>query len=1172
MDDLDGLTVYSATDLVGYLACEHLTTLDRATLAGMLTAEERVDEELQVLRDRGEEHELRFLEHLKSRGWEVRNGRHPKVEGDSRSRRERLEADAELTKQLMRDGVDVIFQAALFDGRWRGYADFLLRKTGPSDLGAHHYEVADTKLARRTKGGALLQMCVYSELVAGIQGRMPAEMHVALGGSGNRIDTHRLDDYLAYFHSVKDRFEAAVAPDQPLPYPLTLPPEPVAHCEVCRWAPVCTTLRKDADHLSLVAGLRSDQARRLRLAGVETRTALGELREPLPEIADMAATTVSGLHQQARLQLAAEHVDPPPYEFLGVEPDRGLAALPPPSWGDLFFDIEGDPFAELDGLEYLFGVWDPHAAAGGAPPFHAWWAHSRAEEKVAFEGFVDFVMARWRTDPDMHVYHYAAYERGRMGMLSTRHATREAEVDQMLRSELFVDLYKVVRQGLRIGVDSYSIKKLEPLYALHRDAPLKDAGSSVVAYEKYIRSVSVGSPDAAILEGIRLYNEDDCRSNLALRDWLEARRREHAERTGAPVPRLGEAEGEEKKESRPSERDERIARLVERLLEDVPDDIDVRAAEPATRVKWLLAHLLEWHRREEKVEWWAFYDRCGRSDEELATADEEAIGQLTWIAEAEQVKQSVVHRYRFDPEQTYRLKVGDKPFNPRTGREAGEIVALDALAGTLDLKWGRRNPRPHPTSLIPPKPFTADAQKAALERLGDWVVEHGTDGAAPWTAALDFLRGAPPRAGQAPGDRIVPEDVAVAEPALRAVLALDESVLPVQGPPGSGKTFLGAEMILALLREGRRVGITAFTHRALTNLLDEVLEHAAARGEVVRAVRKRESKETVQETWLYDSCTDNDEVAFGLANGTYQLAAGTGFMWARPEFTQGVDTLFVDEAGQMSLANVMAVAGAARNIVLLGDPQQLSQVRKGAHPDGVDVSSLEHVLGGTAVIDPTRGIFLPVTYRLHPDVNVFTSEIFYARQLQSGPDAGRQSIHTAGWLSGTGLRWRPVVHAGNRNSSDEEADAVADAYRELLGGMWTDDRGQQHPIGPSQVLVVAPYNAHVELLTERLQAIARSDGTPGQLEIGTVDKIQGQQAAAVIYSLATSSQEEMPRTMEFLFSLNRLNVATSRGRCVAVVIGSPDLLRVRAHTPEQMRLANALCRFVELARDQAVVR
>ena len=573
MQDLDGTTVYSATDLVGFLACEHLTTLDRVALTGAISAEDRVDEELEVLRERGEEHERRYLADLESRGHTVVEGRHPRRDGD-RNDRAQLEADAELTRDLMRRGADVIYQATLFDGTWRGYADFLLRTDGPSRLGAHHYEVADTKLARRVKGGALLQMCVYSDLVAAIQGVMPTQMHVVLGGSAYQEDSHRLDDYLAYYRSVKRRFLEAVAAGDPV-FPLPETPEPVRHCEVCRWQPTCDGWRLAADHLSQVASLRTDQARRLRGGGIETMTALATLVPPLPEVQDLADTTLAGLHQQARLQHASRGRSAPMFEFLPVEPNRGLCALPEPNRGDLFFDIEGDPFAELDGLEYLFGVWDPSNAT---EPFLAFWGHTRAEEKVAFEAFIDFVMARWQAHPDMHVYHYAAYERGRMGTLSTRHATREAEVDRMLTAELFVDLYKVVRQSMRIGLDSYSIKRLEPLYALDREAPLKDAGSSIVAYERYIRSVSAGKPDTGILEEIRLYNQDDCRSNAELRDWLESQRTALAAQLG--MTDLDRRTPPESKERPSSQRDERVANLARQLLADLPTDPEQRKQRP----------------------------------------------------------------------------------------------------------------------------------------------------------------------------------------------------------------------------------------------------------------------------------------------------------------------------------------------------------------------------------------------------------------------------------------------------------------------------------------------------------------------------------------------------------------------------------------------------------------
>ena len=1163
MQNLDGTIVYSATDLVGFLACENLTALEQAALRRDVDRPVRDDPELAVLQDRGLEHEQRFLAYLRELGHGVVDGRLSPAPQDGVPALERIRADAARTIELMRSGADVIYQATLFDGTWLGYVDFLQRVDRPSDLGDHSYEVVDTKLARRTKGSALLQMCVYSELVARIQGLMPERMHVALGGSGHRIESHRLADYLAYFRSVKQRFAEACTPGSAIGFPLPSVPPPVDHCGVCRWDGFCQALRLKADHLSQVAGMRSDQLRRLEEAGVRTMTELAELQQPAPVVDGISPVALEGLRAQASLQHRSRELAVPEVEYLPLQPNLGLAALPTPSSGDLFFDIEGDPYAEEDGLEYLLGVWDPAVPdADGRPTFRSWWAHTRAEEKVAFEGFIDFVMDRWRADPNMHVYHYAAYERGRMGMLSTRHATREFEVDSMLRGGLFVDLYKVVRQALRIGTPSYSIKKLEPLYGLGREIDLRDAGSSIVRYEEYIRSRSAGTPNQAILDEIAAYNRDDCRSNAMLHGWLEAKRAAREQELGSPIARQ-EPTDELSREL--SDRDRRIADLADRLLKGVPLVAEQRLADPELQGRWLLANILEWHRREEKVEWWAFYDRCSKSDAQLV-GDEDAIGHLSWVAEIDRPKRSVRHRYRFDPEQAYRLKEGDRVANPATAKEIGTIVKLDALNGTVDLQWGSSKERPHPTSIIRPSPIMATAQKEALERLGEWVAAHGLAGPGRYRAARDLLLHRPPRAGQADGSELVPGAEAVDAVARRLVLQLDGTVLPVQGPPGAGKTYVGAEMILELVRAGRTVGITAFTHRALTNLLDAVLAHAEASGTRVRALRKIEADEEVQISWLYDAAESNDEVMHRLHAGIVDVAAGTTWLWARGEFEEQLDTLFVDEAGQLSLANVLAISGAARNVVLLGDPQQLSQVKKGAHPDGVDVSSLEFVLSGSAVIDPRLGIFLPETHRLHPDVTTFTSEVFYEGKLHSAAEAARQDLASPGALSGTGLRWFPVDHRGNHNSSREEAGLVARLYGDLLLGTWTDRLGDPQPLTPDSILVVAPYNAQVDLLTQTLQPIARGAAFgPGDPRVGTVDKIQGQEAAIVIYSLATSSQDELPRSLEFLYSLNRLNVATSRGRVLAAIVASPQLLRVQVHTPFQMRLANALCRFVEMA-------
>ena len=266
----------------------------------------------------------------------------------------------------------------------------------------------------------------------------------------------------------------------------------------------------------------------------------------------------------------------------------------------------------------------------------------------------------------------------------------------------------------------------------------------------------------------------------------------------------------------------------------------------------------------------------------------------------------------------------------------------------------------------------------------------------------------------------------------------------------------------------------------------------------------------------------------------------------------------------MSLANVIAVSQAAKSVVLLGDPQQLEQPLKGSHPEGAEVSALEHLMAGANTVRSDQGLFLPVTWRLHPEICRFTSEAFYEGRLESLPGLENQRIE--GWpeLGSCGLRFLAVTHEGNSNSSPEEVDRIAKIVARLIDDAvyWIDAKGRRRRIGWNDILIVAPYNAQVSNLAARLT----------QARVGTVDKFQGQEAPIVIYSLTTSSPEEAPRGMEFLYSLNRLNVATSRARALCVVVGSPRLLEPECRTPHQMRLANALCRYIELAAGEEAAR
>jgi hypothetical protein len=396
------------------------------------------------------------------------------------------------------------------------------------------------------------------------------------------------------------------------------------------------------------------------------------------------------------------------------------------------------------------------------------------------------------------------------------------------------------------------------------------------------------------------------------------------------------------------------------------------------------------------------------------------------------------------------------------------------------------------------------------------------------------------------------------EGAVRAALALDRSYLAIQGPPGSGKTYTGAQIALALVDAGRTVGVTATSHKVIGHLLEEIAVQARKRGGPAPRIGQRTDKDghhTFDGAIPYGS---NEAALAALAAGEVDVLGGTAWVWSREELAGSIDVLVVDEAGQMSFANVVAVSPAADSLVLLGDPQQLDQPLQGWHPPGAERSALAHLLDGASTMPPDLGIFMEQTRRLHPDVCGFTSEAFYEGKLEPFPGLERQDVDGVAPLTGTGIRLVGVAHRGNSNDSPEEADAVAGLVGRLLdgGSSWTDVDGESHPLGLDDILVITPYNAQVGQIERRLPAAAR---------VGTVDKFQGQQAPISIYSMATSSAAEAPRGMEFLYSLNRLNVATSRARCLAVLVASPELLRVRARTPRQMRLANALARLVEFA-------
>jgi predicted RecB family nuclease len=1074
----NGHVTLSPSDVTAYLACEHLTWLSLQAARGELLPPLFENDQAELIFRKGREHEEAYLQRLRAEGKSVAE---ISLESDhdwDRAARE--------TEEALHAGVDVLYQAALVGDGWRGVADFLMRVDTPSELGAWSYEALDTKLARHAKPAYILQLCFYSERIAAIQGLMPARIHVLLGNLTQ--ESFRPEEFGAYYRRVCRRLEDFVAE------PPVTEPYPVDHCSICEFRPLCEEHWDRVDHLSRVARIQRRQVTRLQAAGIASLKKLGQApADPVPH--GIAQDTFETLRSQAELQLRARETGVDEYVILPPRPESGFALLPDPSPGDLFFDFEGNPFWDHEGsLEYLWGILD---ADGGYEPI---FAATRGEERAAFERFVDLVHERLHAYPASHVYHYAAYELTQLRRLMGQYGTREAELDDLLGRGVFVDLYKVVRGGLRASRPGYGLKELETFLPLARAAEIKEGGASIVAFEEWMLT-----RDPAILDALAAYNREDCLATLLLRDWLLERRQEALDAFGSfPAP--------EPVEPRPvkPEKAERAA-LREALL---------AAGDDACA---LAGQLLDYHDRERKPVWWAFFDRLEMTPEELVD-DAESIGRLEPTGDKEPIKRSVVYAFTF-PAQEHKLGQGQDVRDPATGGNAGEILELDREGRMLQLKRGPSlKEAPLPRALIPGRPYDTEDQEDALERIGRSLLE----GSGRHPAVESILR-------RQPFDRDV-QTTDLGE-IFELLNSLDRRHLVIQGPPGSGKTWISGRLIARLLAAGKTVGVASTSHRAIHKLLAEVEASTGDLGLAFRGVKKASGGnpesdyegEQVENVYRNEDCADAE------------LLGGTAWLFSDPELDGRLDYLFVDEAGQVSLADACAMATCAGNVVLVGDPQQLGQVLQGTHPDGTESSVLEHLLAGQATIPPDRGLFLERTFRLHPDVCDYISEEFYEGRLRPGPVTSARTTPL-----GTGLRYLPVEHDGCRQESAAEAEAVRAEIARL----------EEAGVRPEEIKVVAAFNAQVQ----RLRGVL-----PADVEVGTVDKFQGQEALVVFYSMASSSGEDIPRGLGFLLSRNRLNVAVSRAQALAYLVCSPRLLEVDCKTIDHMRLANALCRLAELA-------
>ncbi len=1090
----DGRLRLSPSDLSAHLACPHLTTLSLEVVHGTRERPHVDDTHVDLILRKGREHEAAYLERLEREGRSI--VRIPTYDDEG--------FDADIARALTENAVrararDVVYPPYLCsdDGRWHGFADFL-EKTP-----AGTYEPVDTKLARSAKPAHVLQLLFYAEVVERLQDAPVERVHVE-NGRGER-ESFRVAELEAYYRRVRERFLASLDRDAGT-YPW-----PCGHCGICDFRHVCRAKLEADDHLVLVAGMRRGWAETLMADGVETLAGLGSLPgagNGAPH--GLRPESFEKVRHQAELQLRGREAGEHLYELLDDQEERGFRLLPAPDHGDVWLDLEGHPFYETArGLEFLFGYC--YRDETGEVRYDALWARDRDGEREMFERFVDWVVERRRRYPRLHVYHYAAYERTALTRLMGEHGTREREVDDFLRQEVLVDLFRIVRQSLRASTSSYSIKAIEALYGFERDADVKGGDDAVVSFETWLET-----GDESVLAEVERYNEEDCRSTYELYEWLLSIRPPDRPWRAAPDERPPKEET--------VERDAERAALRDRLLAGTEEGDPRR----------LLGHLVEYHQREARPQWWAWF-RWPQLDDDELVADRTALGGLRWDRQPPTVE-GKRHAYRltFRPQEH---KITTEGFDPLT-RQGFRTRVDDDHATVTVLRSVAKEDEPLPTALTPGRPYGDAVKRDALMRFARAYADR-RDSYPSLSALLE---------------RRTP-DVRLDLDPVGAALSLGESYLFVQGPPGSGKTWQGARMAIALMREGKRVGVTSLSHKAIHNFLRAV-QHEADRQRYGFAGAKRGEPET--ETAFESRCIVTSEDTDVCADPSFQLVAGTAWAFSREKVDvhaaeRPLDVLFVDEAGQLALADVLAVGTAARSLVLLGDPNQLPQVSQGSHPEGSGRSVLEHLLGDHETVPPDRGLFLAETWRLRPELCAFTSDAYYDGRLGYADDAARRSL-----AAGNGPVWLATEHEGHGQSSPEEAEAIAAAVAELLGTPFTDASGTTRPLGTADVLVVAPYNAQVRQLRLRLG---------DEIAVGTVDKFQGQQAPVVFVSMASSTSEEAPRGIGFAFDPNRFNVATSRAQCRAVLVCSPALLDADCATVAQMRLVSAVCRFVELAAD-----
>ena len=1151
----DGNLVFSASDLANASEClwAQVRRIDRAL---GFAIEVPKDEDSMLVRAGalGNAHEARKLAEFKSQfqGGVAEIAR-PDYKHPTKSVAEQMRDLSAQTLQALADKKKVVFQATFFDGVFQGFADFLEL----TDAG--EYAVSDTKLARKAKITALIQLAAYAHQLQ--KNNVPTSKHVHLILGDQSISTHELADimptYLKRRAEMLALIECRRANKLNEGKPIAWNDDTYAACGRCV---VCEPHVEEHDDLLSVAGMRLDQRAKLRAAGIDTATKLAETN--LARVKNMSEQTFINLRRQASVQRKTKQLPKGSAPVFEVTDAGALAALPMKNPGDIFFDFEGDPLyqeGEKWNLDYLFGFVDENSV------FVPIWAHNLAEEKAALIQFTDMLKTRLAANSGMHVYHYAAYEKTHLLSLAARHGVAEDFIDDMLRENILVDLYPIVRRAVIVGSHSYSLKKLEPIFSIEDvRTGVANAADSVVEYANYCELVANNNDDEANekLKDIEKYNAYDCRSTLALREWLVGLANENG------VQPIGAGNLDV-----PIDNDDQTDQLLSVQLMARLDGVDVDDRTPDQTAIALAAAAIDFHQRENKSFWWAHFDRLVAPVEDWQDTRDVFIVHSTeldrdWHIEGRQRKERRHLKLFTTPAPGSKLSITSKVYllYPNSYTELPEPKSLGArrtsdvkVLKTLDdstfiveemLPISGVKHQHHPLAVTPGSPPATKKIEEAIKTWGEKLLKSLPD--FERQPALDVLRKQAPLGGALPP--VTGKDAS--ERITETLLKMTTGTLAVQGPPGAGKSFNGGRVIADLVtKHGWKIGVVSQGHATIENLLRSVQTAGLSKDLIGKAVKTGQTPEEVNDlastTWTAFKNTKYGEF---MDNRPAFVVGGTVYEFVKTETFphEGLDLLVIDEAGQFSLANTIAASTAAKRLLLLGDPQQLPQVTQGTHPAPIDGSALGWLADGHKVLPAEFGYFLPSSWRMNEQVCSVVSNNWYGSKLGSAAPVRKLEDIKPGVFP------IAVGHQSNSTESPEEAEKVIEIVRDLLRKTWIDEKGCQMLLADAKenIIVVAPYNAQVQLIRAKLA----SAGFP-QIPVATVDKFQGQQAAVAIVSMTASSAMDVPRGIEFLFMPNRLNVAISRAKWAAYLLYSPALLDYRPTNVDNLRL---LSKFLNL--------